>query len=306
MHSSINAVVVLLFALLAGCRVPSDSVNTDDSGHETGGTGSEGQQKGAVKELKNQVGIDKVDPQIQRVKSESEPVTITPFVGPERGFWLADEVPMYSQTFAFDPEEGKAFPPSGMELPVEGSPLPLVLTSFGFTSYKGGASGLYSNVEFDCSRASGQTDRIPLGVVGLDENRMQHPKLVIGAYKSFFLDEAFILYPEALEAVAMGGPFATLEVEVYRSNENDGEAPLPGATVILLREGTPVGEFETNSEGEVSIDLEAVLEPLVHIRVSSGSEVRDVPIPLPIRAAVPEILVQWIPIDFSEELGVNE
>ncbi len=294
-----NPAVLLVFVLLSGCGAPSDSVDTD-TGYKADSPEPQIQREDDSVEPENQGGSNRVDPQIQRVRSDSEAVTITPFVGPESGFWLADEVPMYSQTFAFDPEEGKAFPPSGIELPVDGSPLPLVLVSFGFTSYRGGASALYSNVEFDCSLASDQTERIPLGVVALDENTMQHPKLVIGDYKSFFLDESFMLYPEDLQAVDIGGPFATLEVEAYRTGTEDNEVPLPGASVTLLREGTAVGEFETNAEGEVAIKLEAVREPTVHIRVSSGSEVREVPVPLPIRAAVPGILAQWIPLDFSE------
>jgi hypothetical protein len=228
------------------------------------------------------------DPGITRRKGETKPVTLTPFTDTEGAWWLAPDAPMYAETFAYDPSRGKAFPPDGPKISTAETPLPVRITSFNFATYSGGVSAEYSNVVFDFSKVSDDTHRLGLGVI---MNR-QWPSLLVQKGKRVLIDADYIVYPDNLESVKPGGPFATLEIEVVLGGTD--KKAISGASVLVFRGGGRLGPFSTNTDGKVLIHLEDLSEPTVRVKVQSTPGSAEMPVPLPVKGADKDVFIQEV------------
>jgi len=229
------------------------------------------------------------DPGIHR-KHGRKPVVVAPFTDADGSWWLAPGKPMYAETFAYDPSRQRAFPPDGPQISSVDMPVPMRLTSFNFASYGGGASGEYANVTFDLSKISEKSHRLPLGVILVNERNKQWPAILIDNCKRILVDADYIVYPDALEAVKPGGPFATLEIVVGGS-----ENSVNGVSVHVVKGGEELGPFSANQDGKVLINLEDLREHLVIVRMRSTSGSGEIQVPLPIRGADQRVFIQTIP-----------
>lgn len=232
------------------------------------------------------------DPGITRKKGEAKPVTVTPFTDTEGAWWLAPDAPMYAETFAYDPSRGRAFPPDGPRISTAEMPLPMRVTSFNFAAYSGGVSADYSNVIFDFSKVGDDTNRLGLGVIMIDEQDKQWPSLLVQKGKRVLIDADYIVYPDNLESVKPGGPFATLEIEILSGDA--GEKAVSGASVLVLKGGRRLGPFSTDTDGKVLIHLEDLLEPMVMVKVQSTPSSAEMPVPLPVKGADKDVFIQEV------------
>ena len=239
--------------------------------------------------------------------SAKEPVTIQPYLDSARGVYRIsiDEL-MTEQIFVYDPSTQTAVIPEGQELPRLPSLIPRILLPWNPQGRKIASLGvaargfaIYKNVIIDFEKLQ-KEELLRIGTIVLLEEKNKQPQfLAITGHRKVIIDPNFIVFGNDSRKVSPKGPFATIHI-MSKMWKGDDLVKLPLVQGFMKRADGKKVMFNTGKESEVKVLLSNLKErSLSLLATDSKANKIEMPIPLPLKGAEENLVVQLVLLNFG-------